>query len=318
MAAACTFIVASQNVGMGSGQRIATSAAQSLADEDADVFCMQEGRPLHKGEFEDNASLVALIANCTLLDDGPYLTSVRNPALGALSLELPLYGPDDITKPGAAEKYKSRTFQQVTVYIGGYTIVILNMHCRCGNAMNTAPEFRRIALHNVKAHAEQMLHEGKAHAALVVGDANLTDTETMAAFSDCNWMVEHINGGIRNNGQRYCDVLAFVTHTPAIHAERVASSLSHGANQLSDVHGVGKLRLTITLPRVLWTRYLTMEGGNTYWWGKGEPQSEVVEDFFLEESAAAHGWTLTQREGVQLWSNGVEHFYVTSGFPFLL
>ena len=99
--------------------------------------------------------MVALNSGFTLLDDGPYLTRVRpDLSLAAISLEPALYEAADMQAPALAAKYRERTFQQITVFKGGHTILVLNVHCRCGSAMETAPEFRKLALRGVKAHAE--------------------------------------------------------------------------------------------------------------------------------------------------------------------
>ena len=319
MAATCTLTIASQNVGISAGQRISAAVAETLATETADLLCMQEGRPLRSGKFEDNASMVALNSDFTLLGDGPYLTRVLpDRCLAAMSLELPLYAAADLLKPGLAAKYGERTFQEITVHKGGHTILILNVHCRCGSAVNTAPEMRKVALRGVKAHAEHALAHGTAHAAVVCGDLNLSDVDTAAALSGGQWTVQHIMGGMRNTGQRFYDVLAFLTNVPSIRCSSIPSALGYGVNQLSDVHGAGKLVLTIALPAVLWTRYRADEEGGARWWAKGTPKTDEMLDYFLEESAAARGWTLTHRSGAQIWSKDGEFFFVASGYPFLL
>lgn len=319
--ATCTLTIASQNVGMGAGQRISKAAAQTLAlEDDTDLLCMQEGRPLRSGQFEDNASMVALNTAFTLLGDGPYLTRVRqDPSLEAASHELALYTAQDLTNPGTAAKYETRTFQQVIVRKGGRTILILNVHCRCGNAMDTATEFRKLALRRVKAHAEQLLSAGQADAAVIVGDFNLSDSQSAAILCGNSWMVEHIVGGIRNNGERYHDLIAFSTSLAAVRAARVACALSHGDGQLSDAHGAGKLVLTLDLPAARWTRYRAAAAdGSALWWAKGRPQTDEMLDFFLEESASERGWSLTQRGELPVWSNHAEFFFVASGYSFLL
>lgn len=319
--ATCTLTIASQNVGLGAGQRIGRNAASSLAREDADLLCMQEGRPLHNGEFEDNGSMIELNVNQKLLNNGPYLARLQ-PGVEGHSVELPLYRPDDLTAPEVAQKYASRTFQQVTVYRGGFTIIVLNVHCRCGRAMDTALEFRKVALRRVKEYAERILLDGNAHATVIAGDFNLSDTDAAAVFSgsssSSSWMVEYIGGGWRGNGQRFLDVLAFSTSVADVGADRVTTGLGHGQHQLSDVHGAGKLRLTMALPKTRWTRYMAAVDGGAYWWAKGDPQTDEVLDYFMEETAAAQGWSLAENGGAQMWSKGREFFYVSSGCPFLV
>ncbi len=320
-ATTCSLTVASQNVGMSAGQRIGAPAAATLAAEQADLLCMQEGRPLRGGEFEDNASMVALASGFTLLEDGPYLTRVRpDPSLAAISLEPPLYEAADLQTPALVAKYKERTFQQITVDKAGHTILVLNVHCRCGSAQDTAPEFRKLALRRVKDHAERALARGTAHAAVLGGDLNLSEEDITAAFAGTPWSVHHILGGARSTGQRFCDVLAFITKVPSVRCGSIPSTLGCGANQLSDVHGAGKLVLTIALPESVWTRYRYRadEAGTAYWWAKGTLKTDEMLDCFLEESAASAGWTLVHRGGEQIWRRKGEFFYAASGFPFPL
>ena len=319
MAATCTLTIASQNAGVNAGQRISATAAETFTSEKADVLCMQEGRPLRSGEFIDNDSMMALNSGFTLLDDGPYLTRVRpDRSLAAMSLELPLYAAADLMKPGLAAKYGKRTFQQITVRKGGHTILILNVHCRCGSAMDTAPEFRKIALRGVKAHAEHAVAHGPAHAAVVCGDLNLSDVDTDAIFSWSPWTVHHVMGGTRNTGQPFYDVLAFFSNARSIRCNRVSSTLGCGANQVSDVHGAGKLVLTVELPVVLWTRYWADKEGTTHWWAKGTPGTDEMLEYLFEESAAVQGWTLSRHSGEEVWTKDGEFFFAATGYPFLL
>ena len=155
-------------------------------------------------------------------------------------------------------------------------------------------------------------------AAVVCGDLNLSDADTEAAFAGNQWIVHLILGGTRNTGWRFCDVLGFITNVPSMRCRSIPSALGRGASQLSNVHGAGKLVLTIALPAAVWTRYRADEEGSAYWWAKGTPETDDMLDYFFEESAASRGWTLTHRGGEQIWRKEDEFFFVTTGYPFLL
>jgi endonuclease/exonuclease/phosphatase family metal-dependent hydrolase len=246
-----TLSVASQNVGLAPTQRVTAQAARALAAEEADLLCMQEGRPLSNGDFEDNASMTQLNDDFTLLDDGPYLTRAsKHGGILVMSLELPLYEDADMATPELVSKYGARTFQLITAFKGGFDFAVLNGHCRCGSAMATAPKFRKLALRNLKTHAETLLQDGRVQAAIIAGDFNLTEEEASAEFAGSLWALEHIQGGKRSNGKLFSDVLAFLSSPSAgIRCCRVQTALRFGEGQLSDVHGGGKLTLTAALPQ---------------------------------------------------------------------
>ena len=304
-----TLCIASHNVGMQMGQRICASAARTFLLEDADVLCMQEARPLFGNTFLDNSHLAELCDGFDIFADGPYLTRAKKRhGLHVESLELPLFGSEDFSKPEEKRKYASRSFQQVMVSKSGVASAVLNVHCRCGTATDTALAFRRKALRNVKHRAEALVGDGTVRSAVIAGDVNVPPEEIRAELGP-RWQLELSRGDKRDNGKHYWDAMAFLTLSP-VQCSRQPSALGFGRGQLSDAHGAVKVQLADAPTEIRWTRYASDEG---CWWAKGDPAADETMDWFLEAAANARGWYPVVREGEHGWANGDEFFYVRSG-----